>query len=562
MPDGKTDMHTPKTRNQPAAEDASARPSPKRPREPATTTPDRSEAALAQRSDSDGAKTDSAAAGDDKAAAAGGEVAGRRRGLIVQWLHDSPSWLSSLVLHSLVLLLLAIWVMPSPPPPPKTGLRFVEEDATDDMPEELVEPAEDMPDVEIDQIENAMPETELIEEEPDLSAFEEMEAASVELVDFGTELSLDNLLTDANSGMGNALSGRGKGGRGALVRRGGGTQASEEAVTRALNWLVRHQRPDGSWSFDHTGGKCQARCRNPGELRTSYNGATALALMPFLGAGQTHLEGEYKKSVAAGLRYLTQTMKVSQKGGSLVDGGTMYTQGIGAIVLCEAYAMTRDKSLERPAQLALDYIAYAQDPVGGGWRYTPQQPGDTSAVGWQIMALKSGHMGDLLVRPDTVKKAVKFLDSVQADGGSGYYYMERTKTIPRGTTAVGLLCRMYLGWGRNHEALTRGIERLAKSGPSTSDFYYNYYATQVMFQFTGAKGDLWKKWNEKMRDFLVRTQAIKDHEKGSWYAGSSLHSAKKGGRLYTTALGAMILEVYYRHMPIYGQEAVDEEFPE
>ena len=63
--------------------------------------------------------------------------------------------------------------------------------------------------------------------------------------------------------------------------------------------------------------------------------------------------------------------------------------------------MTNDQSLLQPAQYALNHIVYAQDPVGGGWRYSAKQPGDTSAVGWQLMALKSGHMGYLQVPPQT-----------------------------------------------------------------------------------------------------------------------------------------------------------------
>ena len=75
----------------------------------------------------------------------------------------------------------------------------------------------------------------------------------------------------------------------------------------------------------------------------------------------------------------------------------MYSHGLAAITLCEAYAMTHDRKLMGPAQLSLNHIVYAQDPIGGGWRYAPRQPGDTSVVGWQLMALKSGHMAYLAV---------------------------------------------------------------------------------------------------------------------------------------------------------------------
>jgi len=275
-----------------------------------------------------------------------------------------------------------------------------------------------------------------------------------------------------------------------------------------------------------------------------------------LGAGQTHKTGKYQKEVKAGLYFLVNQMKVSPQGGSLNDSGTMYSHGIASIVLCEAYAMTHDKGLYTPAQQAVNFICYAQDPVGGGWRYSPRQKGDTSVVGWQVMALKSGHMGYLRIPPITVKKAFSFLDSVQANGGANYGYTDPGKGPA--TTAIGLLCRMYLGWKHDNAALEKGVKWLSAQGPNKSNMYYNYYTTQVMRHW---EGEEWKKWNNAMRDMLTSTQATKGHEAGSWCTDASDHCVKSGGRLYCTAMATMILEVYYRHLPIYRKQSTDENFP-
>ena len=125
-----------------------------------------------------------------------------------------------------------------------------------------------------------------------------------------------------------------------------------------------------------------------------------------------------------------------------------------------------------------------------------------------------------------------------------------------GTTAVGLLCRMYLGWKKDEPALERGVQRLSKMGPSPSNMYYNYYATQVMRHFGG---EPWEKWNVKMRDQLVNTQSKNGHMKGSWFINGG--HGKRAGRLYSTSMAPMMLEVYYRHMPIYGKQAAEEDFP-
>src|SRR5437764_9305381 len=174
-----------------------------------------------------------------------------------------------------------------------------------------------------------------------------------------------------------------------------------------------------------------------------------MAVLPFLGAGQSHQQGQYKQVVERGLYFLTSQMRVRNEGGMHAgdlaqSGGTMYSHGLAAITLCEAYAMTHDRKLMGPAQLSLNHIMYAQDPVGGGWRYIPRQAGDTSAVGWQLMALKSGHMAYLRVDPKTIQGATHFLDTVGTDSGSYYGYTDPGRG--QATTAVGLLCRMYLGW--------------------------------------------------------------------------------------------------------------------
>lgn len=348
------------------------------------------------------------------------------------------------------------------------------------------------------------------------------------------------------------------------VRRRGGTPASEAAVEKALEWLAHHQSYDGGWSFDHRyGGDCRGACRDPGSLAEVRIGATAMALLPFLGAGQTHLPDKYgdnakfQPQVRAGLQFIIQHMQ--RRGlfdGALVDArGRMYDHALATIALCEAYAMTHDRELVEPASRALAFIVRAQDPVGGGWRYQPRQPGDMSASAWHIMALKSGHMAYLPVPAATVARAKGFLNFVQFDDGANYGYLDPLRGT-EATQAVGLLCRMYLGANRESKALSRGVAQLSSRGPSTSNMYFNYYATQVLHHF---EGPYWTKWNEAMREYLIRAQSDEGHEAGSWFISGD-HGSITGGRLYCTSLAAMTLEVYYRHMPLYGKRAADADF--
>jgi hypothetical protein len=483
------------------------------------------------------------------------EPSGSRRRLLLATL---PSWLVSMILHLLLLVSLAWVTLPQLVKERDNELTLGTAEQAEladapifDAPKD--DPLGDLQVSDIAQVDaTEVTPTELLATEPQPFAASDLQAATAatELNPLGEDVApTSELLTQIGTIAGEGLEGRGQAHRARLVREGGGTEGSEKAVELALKWFQRHQNSDGSWSFRPLGGRCP--CQNPGSLETATNGATAMALLPYLGAGHTHREGRYQREVQAGLYYL---LSHQQPNGSFADAGNLYSHGLCAISLSEAYAMTQDKALMRPAQAALDYIAYAQDPVGGGWRYVAKQPGDTSVVGWQLMALKSGRMAYLHVDPSLFVGATRFLDSVQTDSGAAYGYKDPGDRIA--TTAIGLLCRMYLGWGRDEPALQRGVERLSKSGPSDVDMYYNYYATQVMRHF---EGEPWEKWNNKMREFLIDKQATKGHEAGSWFMGDS-HSSQTGGRLYCTSMATMVLEVYYRHLPLYRQQATDDDF--
>lgn len=467
-----------------------------------------------------------------------------------------PSWLVSLVLHLIILLLLAIWSLPTiqkfqndltigRPDVTETELTNLEENASDaEMNMDAISP-----DISVVDAPEIMTDDPALVDDPMETTAAPM---SVELSTIGFEANEStDLMQEIGSFTGSGLDGRSAAERTRLVREAGGTEGSEQAVKRALLWLKRHQSPDGGWNFLHLGGRCS--CNGHGSMAEARVGATAIALMPFLGAGNTHQVGNHKATVQKGLYFLLNRQK--QNGSLWEQGGAMYSHGLAAIVLCEAYAMTGDRALQKPAQAALDFIAYAQDPITLGWRYKPRDMtgGDTSVVGWQLMALKSGHMANLRVNGNTVTGTKKFLNSVQANKGATYGYMGPGEKNT--TTAIGLLCRMYLGWDHEHEALTAGVKRLSETGPSKVNLYFDYYATQVMRHYEGPQ---WEKWNKEMRDFLVKKQSKKGHAEGSWLLGKQ--HTDKGGRLYCTAMATMILEVYYRHLPIYGKKAAAEEF--
>ena len=479
-----------------------------------------------------------------------------------------PSWMVSMVVHIVLLMILALVTFGPEAeqiiqeftmgPDTNEDIEKIEEFEEVEIQELNVETSETFESSDLTPVETTIETT-----EPDISPANDIESATVSPPEFDplgdTAAPTSDMLQTIGAFTGSALEGRGTAaGRKQLSKAAGGNDASEAAVAMALKWIASRQNlKDGGWNFNHNDNPVNPRpCPNPGSMESARNGATGIALLPFLGAGQTHKEGAYQKQVRAGLSYLIQKMKVDGQTGSWHEGGgSMYSHGIASIAMCEAYAMTHDKELLAPAQLAINFIVYAQDPVGGGWRYSPKQAGDTSAVGWQLMALKSGHMAYLQVPKGTILGAMKFLDSVQSESGAKYGY-----TGPgagQATTAVGLLSRMFLGWKQDTPGLQRGIEFLDKTGPNMGNMYYSYYATQVVRH---NEGEVWKRWNDRMRDPLVKSQEKDGVTAGSWHFQGGDHGFASGGRLYCTAMATMMLEVYYRHLPIYRKQAADEEF--
>jgi hypothetical protein len=62
-------------------------------------------------------------------------------------------------------------------------------------------------------------------------------------------------------------------------------------------------------------------------------------------------------------------------------------------------------------------------------------------------------------------------------------------------------------------------------------------------------GPAWHAWNTASRDQLLSQQAKEGHTAGSWYFSTGQTTIEYGGRLYCTALSALMLEVYYRYPP-------------
>jgi hypothetical protein len=356
----------------------------------------------------------------------------------------------------------------------------------------------------------------------------------------------------------------------ALAQRAGASRASEQAVERALAWLSRHQDADGRWD----GGTAKYKDGSVAEGDDDYtahcpNGdicfgecyyweadtaITGLALLAYLGAGYTHMDGQYAETVAKGLDYLRLAQKQDGdlRGRSQAVG--MYCHAMATLALCEAYALTGDPKLRAPVEKAVSFLVNSRARDGLAWRYTPGAPvGDTSILGWVVMVLKSAQEVGIPIQPGTRQGVLSWLNKVASGPASGLARYQPGEKVTPTMTAEAWVCRQFLSVGGPGMTSTEAADYLLQNGPERSQYnlYYWYYGTLAMYQHGG---DAWTRWNAQVRDQIIRRQRLKGHAAGSWDPDESQYGTH-GGRIYCTALATLSLEVYYRYLRLYEAPA-------
>lgn len=387
-----------------------------------------------------------------------------------------------------------------------------------------------------------------------------------------------------------------------VANRIGTSGPSEDAVRAALEWLRRHQRPDGHWSSSAFHDSCDRElhgetCGFP-EGVTGFGandagfegfdvGVTALALLAFLGHGHTHRHSdiaEYRDVVRrAGDWLMTQQVKSDDPdldglygAPSATNEEWVYNHAIATMAMAELLLMGRDRLRHRKSvDAATRWCLRAQNP-GFGWKYGIRTgSNDTSVTGWMVLALKTSRacarLRLLNLRPEdfetSFRDALAWFDAATSasSGITGYQTpgdegSRLTKAYPDAypyskdlscMTAVAVLCRIFAGTSPRDERIRRGVAHLRGETPewrpptgkrrSPINLYSWYYATYALYQVGGRA---WDDWNSAMLDTLIPHQRVGDCADGSWDPIGEWGIA--GGRVYATAIGAMTLEVYYR----------------
>jgi hypothetical protein len=349
--------------------------------------------------------------------------------------------------------------------------------------------------------------------------------------------------------------GKGPGGAGGRVN---------EAITAGLEWLRKHQDEDGRWDcakfmkHDKEGDPCTG----PGNPVNDV-GVTGLALLAFLGEGNTLKLGTYRAVVRKGIKWLIDQQAENGLIGSNSSQAFAYGHAIATVALVEAYGLSDHRPYKTYAQNAVNYIVNARNPYGV-WRYQPREvDGDTSITGWMVQALLSGEAFELTIDKTALTNSMVFFEGVTdpTTGAAGYQKAGEGSSRPVGKqdtfpaskteslTGVVLLCRYLMGQdAKDHPIITKSADTILTKLPTWNekdgsiDMYYWYYASYAMYQ---ASGKYWEKWSKALTKAAVDTQKKNGNEKGSWDPVDPW--GEDGGRVYSTAIMVLCLEAYYRY---------------
>ena len=321
----------------------------------------------------------------------------------------------------------------------------------------------------------------------------------------------------------------------------------EASLRRALDYLLRQQRADGS--ITDTGG-------NPHAM-------TGLALMALAATGhQAGDGGREGEAMRRALDYLLDEKRQKENGYYGGDGSRMYGHGIVTLSLAELAGMGADAAQDRRIRLrlekALALILWSQDRKEkqdeehyGGWRYEPDaRDSDLSVTIWQLLALRSARNAGLDVPKPAIDKAVVYVKRAyrpienKHDGSGGACRYQKDRGPEYSAAAAGLValqaCGIYEGTEVDGSVAWLGSRPLKWDDRWV--FYGTYYFAQGMYQRGGEAADLAR---QAVNELLLPRQ----ESDGSWIAPRDEERA--AGRVYATSMSVLSLAVYQHLLPIF-----------
>jgi len=307
---------------------------------------------------------------------------------------------------------------------------------------------------------------------------------------------------------------------------------TDVVIKGALKYLAGKQLPNGAW------GSAEEEQRHPIAI-------TGYTLMAFQAAGQLPGEGEFGKTVTAGMQYLLDSTAPDGIMGNRNDGQYMYGHGVASIALAELYGQTRSAAMRPKLEKIIRIIIASQNPEGG-WRYRPiARDADISVTVLQVVALRAAKNAGLEVSQVTIDNAVKYVKRCYHAPTGGFTYQPgHDPGFARTAAAIYSLqvCGLY-----DDDMVKRGAQYLLQNNRNQDQWftYGNFYAAPALYMIGG---ETWRKWYAEMKNTLLKAVSVKGD---TAYWDTKLDQGHTVGQVYCTAVYTMILAMPYHYIPLY-----------
>lgn len=330
----------------------------------------------------------------------------------------------------------------------------------------------------------------------------------------------------------------------------------DETVRKGLDYLVKSQAKDGSFSFN-------------GQYPSALTGLAGTVLLM---EGSTPQEGRYTNAIKKAIEFVESSAQPTGLLCNLRNPGenSRYMIGHGYAVLFLAAAWNEDTDEKRRARLqkvvekALQYTASAQNSKGG-WGYVSAKDGADFDEGCstliQLQSLLAARKMGLKASREAIDKAIAYFKEGTAPDGGIRYSSQQAKTVGTGRaafTAGSIACSFTAGDFTNRD-LKSWLAFCQKNLPfsrmatnNISNEFQLYYFAQAVYVL-GDDGhkkivpDLVDKLALKWSRFRAEVFASLNKSQlpdGSW-KGSSM------GPIYQTIVNLSVLQLEKGILPIY-----------
>jgi hypothetical protein len=323
-------------------------------------------------------------------------------------------------------------------------------------------------------------------------------------------------------------------------------RAVAAARQKGLDWLARHQAPDGSWGKTYT------------------IAITSFVCLDYLSAEDEPFVGDRGKGLVKALQFLL----ANQKDGTFTQQGHtwIHGQGFGTLALSEAYGRALlckikpdldTKRLRVAIAGAVQSIAQNQS-ASGGWWYTPGNKSDHegSTTVCAVQALVSAQNYGIPIDQKVLDRGFEYLKQCQSPDGGFNYKLGDGTSMKEGTAAdvatLGLMQKF------DFTVMIKGYKYLLNLTPVTISaerfpYYGHFYGSMGMY-LLGQEYKQDKDFREKTGGYIASTQnqlLAWQATDGSWAVKGWIASAEDA--CYSTAFATLTLFVPEGRLSIYSR---------